>query len=138
MTPHESATNPVLARVIPLHETLGIAAELAGEGRSRMRLTVETRHLRTHGLLHGGVTAALLDTALGHAVMSLAPPDHHAVTAQININYIKPAYEGVELLATGFVIHAGTKTAVATGEVRTGEGTLIATATGTFLFLLLA
>jgi uncharacterized protein (TIGR00369 family) len=97
-------------------------------------MVVGSRHLRTFGLLHGGVIAALLDAAMGTAAMTRAPTDHDVVTAQLNVNFIRPAWEGESLSATGELIHAGRRTAVARGEVRTTTGVLVAAASATFLY----
>ena len=125
----------LLLRRVPLLETLGIEPIRADGGEARIRLVVDGRHLRTLGMLHGGVTAALLDTALGYAVMSLAPGGVHAVTAQLNVNFTRPVGEGEAIEACGRVLHKGARTAVASGEVRSAVGDLIAVATGTFHFL---
>lgn len=127
--------NPVLNRRVPLLDTLAIEVVSAAEGTSHLRMTVDERHLRTLDMLHGGVTATLLDTALGYAVMSLAADGFHAVTVQLNVNFTRPAAKGGLLEAVGRVLHAGSTTAVASGEVRNTDGELIATATGTFLYL---
>ena len=122
---------------VPLLDTLGIEPADAGNGEARVRLVVGEKHLRTLGILHGGVTATLLDTALGYAVMSVAPERHHAVTAQLNINFTRAVANGEALEATGRVLHRGSRTAVASGEARNASGDLVATATGTFLYLLI-
>lgn len=124
----------VLMRSVPLLKALGIEPVAAEAGESRIRLSVGEKHLRTLGMLHGGVTATLLDTALGYAVMSLAAEGYHAVTVQLNVNYTRPAAVGETLEAVGRVLHHGNLTAVATGEVRNETGELIATASGTFLY----
>jgi uncharacterized protein (TIGR00369 family) len=104
-------------------------------GRAEISLTVSRKHLRSLGIVHGGVTAALLDTALGVAGASHAPAGHHAVTMQLNINYTKVATEGDRLIATGESVHSGSRTAVCRGEVRNDNGDLLATATSTIMFL---
>src|SRR5262249_57706259 len=91
--------------------------------------------LRTVGILHGGVTATLLDTVLGMASGTTAPEDHYVVTVQLNVNFIRPVWEGESLVATGEVIHFGRQTAVARGEVRTSGGVLAASGSGTFMYL---
>jgi uncharacterized protein (TIGR00369 family) len=123
---------------IPLHELLGIHVVEAAEGRGRLEMVVTARHLRTFGLLHGGVLAALLDAAMGTATATRTPAEHDVVTAQLNVNFIRPAWQGEQLTTTGEVVHAGRRTAVARGEVRTAEGSLVAAASGTFLFTPLA
>jgi uncharacterized protein (TIGR00369 family) len=122
-------------RHVPLLETLAIVEEPAPSRTSRFRLTIDRRHLRTLGLLHGGVTATLLDTAMGRAAGSCAPAGHHVVTVQMGVNFVRPAWEGETLIAGGTVQHAGSKTAVVFGEVRTTDGLLVAVGSGTFMFL---
>jgi uncharacterized protein (TIGR00369 family) len=79
--------------------------------------------------------ATLLDTAIGVAAYSLAPADHFAVTVQLSVNFIRPAWEGETLAATGEVIHAGRQTAVGRGEVRTAAGVLVAAGSATCMYL---
>jgi uncharacterized protein (TIGR00369 family) len=107
----------------------------AGKGRSRLELVVGQRHLRPLGIAHGGVMASLLDTAIGVAASSLTPADHWAVTVQLNVNFIRPAWEGETLVATGEVLHAGRQTAVGRGEVRTAGGVLVASGSATCMYL---
>ena len=54
------------------------------------------------------------------------------VTAQLNVNFIRPAWKGEELQILGSVRHSGQTTAVAQGEIRTASGVLVATSSGTF------
>lgn len=105
------------------------------KGEATFEVTVDETHLRTMGIAHGGLVAALLDSALGCACWTLAPPAHHLVTVQLNINYIRPAWLGEKLACRSEIRHAGQMTAVARGEVRTAQGALVASASGTFMFL---
>ena len=117
-----------------LMELLGIEPIDWGDGRCELAVTVDDRHLRNLPILHGGVTATLLDSALGIAASTVSPPNRLAVTAQLNVNFIRPAFPGERLVATGEVRHTGRQSVVSTGEVRCDSGQLVATATGTFLF----
>jgi uncharacterized protein (TIGR00369 family) len=105
------------------------------KGTATFEVTVDETHLRTMGIAHGGLVATLLDSVLGCACWTLAPPAHHLVTVQLNINYIRPAWLGEKLSGRSEVRHAGQMTAVARGEVRTAEGALVASASGTFMYL---
>jgi uncharacterized protein (TIGR00369 family) len=89
------------------------------------------------GLVHGGVYATLLDTAMGWAASTLAPQGQDLVTVQLNVNFIRPCREGETLVASGEVVHSGRRTAVARGEVRTAAGELAATGSGTFMFVMI-
>jgi acyl-CoA thioesterase len=105
------------------------------KGSAVFEVTVDESHLRTMGIAHGGLVATMLDSCLGCACWTLAPPDNHVVTVQLNINYIRPAWLGETLTARAEVRHAGQMTAVSRGEIRTGEGALVAAASGTFMYL---
>jgi uncharacterized protein (TIGR00369 family) len=106
-----------------------------GGGRGRLELVVAEGHLRTFGILHGGIFATLLDAAMGLSAASVAPEGHDVVTVQLGVNFIRPVGPGERLVATGQVEHAGRRTAVARGEIRTDGGDLAALGTGTFMFL---
>ncbi len=92
-------------------------------------------HLRSLGIAHGGFIATLLDSVMGRDAGKLAPHDHYVVTAQLNVNFIRPGWEGETLLASAQIRHRGRKTAVAQGEVKTKAGALVATGSATFLYV---
>lgn len=119
----------------PYHQTLGITSLRSGGGRAEAVLVLGEPHLRTLKIAHGGLLASLLDTATGLAASSQLPEDHYAVTAQLNCNFIRPAWSGETLMATGQVVHRGRRTAVSNGEIRTSDGALVATATATILYI---
>ena len=128
-------TAAAVDRHVPLLELLEIRPSHVDAGKAVFEMTVDERHLRTLGILHGGVAATLLDTCMGFAAVTVAPENHHVVTVQLNVNFIQPAWENERLKATGEVRHSGRMTAVTAGEIHSAEGTLIASATATFMFL---
>jgi uncharacterized protein (TIGR00369 family) len=81
------------------------------------------------------VIATLMDTSLGLAAAHHAAEGLDVVTAQINVNFIRPAWSGEVLQATAEIRHAGRKTAVATGEIRTENGELVATGSATLIYV---
>jgi uncharacterized protein (TIGR00369 family) len=128
---------PVIRPGEGYHGLLGLTAEPDPEhpGQEAVVLTIGPEHLRTLNILHGGVVLGLLDTTLGKAAGTTAPSGHYTVTAQLNVNFIRPAWEGETLRGTAEIDHAGRRTAVVRGELRTTKGDLVATATGTFMHL---
>ena len=106
-----------------------------GEGTGSLRIVLEDQHLRVGAIMHGGVAAALLDTALGLSAATKAPKQHDVVTAQLNINYVKAARIGEELIGAGEVVHSGRRTCVARAEIRTAHGELVATGSGTLMYV---
>jgi uncharacterized protein (TIGR00369 family) len=112
-------------------ERLGVRAD----ERGHLILEVKSAHLRTLGIAHGGVIASLLDSVMGMTANRSSPADHYVVTAQLNVHFIRPAFEGETLVASSVIRHSGRKTAVAQGEIRTSEEALVATASATFVFV---
>ena len=112
-------------------ERLGVRSD--EEGRLVVKLGPE--HLRSLGIAHGGFIATLIDSVMGRDAGRLAPSDHYVVTAQLNVHFIRPGWEGETVLATAQLRHRGRKTAVGQAEVRTEAGALIATGSGTFLYV---
>jgi uncharacterized protein (TIGR00369 family) len=86
------------------------------------------------GIVHGGITATILDSAMGTIASHVAPPGHGAVTSNLNIHYIAPG-KGESLTAIAKVIHKGAKTIVVEGEVYTDNRKKIAHSTGTFFIV---
>ena len=116
-------------------EHLGMEHLGAADGHSRLRLTVDRRHLRELPIMHGGVLASLLDSACGKAAGSVAGEGRYVVTVQLNINFVRPAAVGDVLEAHGEVVHRGGRTAVTLARVTDAQGRLVGHATGTFMFL---
>ena len=85
-------------------------------------------------IVHGGITATLLDSAMGGLVHHILPPDKTVVTSEIKINYVAPGV-GKELVCTTDIIHKGNKTVVTEGRVYRDDGTLIAHSTASFFII---
>jgi uncharacterized protein (TIGR00369 family) len=82
-------------------------------------------------IVHGGITATVLDTTMGSLANYLLPEGFGAVTNQLNIHYIAPGI-GETLRCKAEIVHKGTKTMVISGEAFRSDGKKIAYATGTF------
>lgn len=119
----------------PLLDVLHIRPVAMGDGQARVEVTIGQEHLRHRGILHGGIMATLLDSAMGWAASGRAPGNHDVVTVQLNVHFIRPGWVGETLVALGEVVHSGRRTAVARGEVRTAAGILAATGSATFMFV---
>lgn len=103
------------------------------EGRVTVSLTVKPRHLNHIGIVHGGVYATLIDSAMGLAVMR-SRPDHSVVTTNLNMHYVAPAATG-KLTVTAEIVHASRKLVTAQAKAFGEGGALCALGTGTFRVL---
>jgi uncharacterized protein (TIGR00369 family) len=115
-----------------LVEFLGIVEEAVRPGEVRCTLRTDERHRNIQGVIHGSVTMAVLDTAMGHAITSLLGPDEFCGTTQFSIQYLKALRPGDLLVAVGSVTHRGRRVAYLEGTCRDGEGNLVARAHGTW------
>lgn len=80
-----------------------VAAEL---GSLTFRFEVKPEFTNPAMILHGGVSAAMLDEVLGATVYSLDKGAFYA-TVNLNVDYLRPAKVGEKLLAKSEVIKDG-------------------------------
>ena len=120
-----------LAREFPQIEGTYVVDD-AGPMRARMRLLSGERHLRPGGTISGPAMFGLADVALYAAILVSVGPVGHAVTTNLNINFLrKPA--PVDLIGEARLLKLGKRLAV--GEVSIFESAgeeLVAHATGTY------
>jgi acyl-CoA thioesterase len=119
----------------PFWLLLGIEPVRVDHGEATVRVKIEHRHLRTLGLMHGGVLASLMDSSLGLAAWSAAPADHTPVTIQLNVNFVKAAPLGETITAASRMQHLGRHTAVGHAEAHNSLGELVGAASATFLYV---
>ena len=108
----------------------GFQLDAVEAGRAILRMRVRERHKQVHGVVHGGVLAALADTAGGLATYMAVPRGTRIATVEMKINYLEPVEKGT-LVADARVIRRGKNLAVVDCDVREG-GELVAKALMTF------
>jgi uncharacterized protein (TIGR00369 family) len=113
---------------VSFHELVGVEVESAEEGRSRIRLEADERHLNPAGAVHGGAIATLADTAMGAAVKTTG--DGSTATVEMKVTYLEPAMPGV-LVVEALVRKRGRRITIVEAEV-TQDDELVAHAIGTF------
>ena len=113
-------------------KALGITYEGFGGGEASVAVVVGEQHTNKGGVAHGAMMTALLDMALGGALISLLLKEEWCATAQLSTSFIDVGKVGERLIATGKVIRKGRGVAHLTGEVRAEDGRLIATGNGTW------
>ncbi|MEV0697068.1 PaaI family thioesterase [Saccharopolyspora sp. NPDC050389] len=115
---------------------LGMRFDEVEHGRIVISLETRPDFANPLGIVHGGIAATLLDSAMACAVHTTLPTGVGYTTLELKVNYIRAAQtDGRTLTAEGNVIHAGRSTATAEGKVLDDQGKLIAHATTTCLIL---
>ena len=114
------------------HHLLGLRCLSRGGGVARYALTVGPDHLNRRGVAHGGAVSALLDSALGTAVVSAIGPEEWCGTMELSIQFREPILPG-PITAEGRMARRGRTAAFAEGEARDAAGTVVATAHGVWI-----
>jgi uncharacterized protein (TIGR00369 family) len=118
-------------KLSPFNEYLGTRIENIGQGEAVACIDLQPHHRNRRGVAHGGVVSALLDSALGAAVISAIPKEWWCATISISIQFVAGG-RGDRLTATGRFQRRGVRVAFASGEVRDDRGHLVATAEGSW------
>ena len=104
-----------------LMEALGIRYTAAGQDSITCTMEVTPIHSRTEGLLHGGATMALIETAGSSGSYLFMNPETEVV---MGID-VSPGKLGDTLTAVATAVHVGHTTQVWRVEVRAQDGRLI-------------
>lgn len=85
------------------------------------------------GLLHGGISAAILDETLGRAIIAVYGQGVRAFTAELTTRYIKPVPLGIDLRITGRLISKKDRVIECSGEIYLPDGQAAVSATGKYI-----
>lgn len=114
-----------------LSALLGFHVESLGPGRAVLSMQVKALHKQIHDVVHGGVLAALADTAAAIAAYTVVERGTEIATVELKINYLS-AVPGGKIKAVGKVLRAGRNFVVTECEVLDAKGRLAAKALMTF------
>jgi uncharacterized protein (TIGR00369 family) len=115
------------------------AAELLGwklvevdpdQGTIEVAFTATGQFLNPAGTVQGGFLAAMLDDTLGPALVATLGVGQWAPTTDLHVQFLRPVGPG-ELRGHGRIVRRGKDVAFLAGELRNGDGELVATATAT-------
>lgn len=110
---------------------MGFEVEKLYPGGAVLGMITEEHHRQIHNVMHGGVIAALADTAAAIAAYTVVPRGTEVVTVELKINYLLPVGGG-KVTAKGKVLRAGRNFIVVECEVSNQRGELAAKALMTF------
>jgi len=110
----------------PFHGYLKQTLEVLEPGKVKVHLSHFDELDQAMGMIHGGVFAALLDTASYYAALSAyRPTGKLPLTQEYKINLLAPV-EKEDLVAESRVLKAGNRLAVVDTKIRSASGKLVA------------
>lgn len=107
---------------------LGIEVIEIREGYSKIKMTIRKEMMNGFGIVHGGITFSLADSAFAFACNSR---NNLSVALDTSINFTKPALVDDTLLAEAKEIHNGNSTGLYQISIRNQHDQLIAVFKGT-------
>jgi len=120
----------------PMTSLLNLRLLEADEGRVVFGAVPAAAHYNGMGVVHGGLAAALLDSALGCAVNTMARRGQVFTTLELKVNFTRPLTREVgPIRCEARVIQIGSRVATAEGRVVDEAGKLYAHGTTTCILV---
>lgn len=119
-------------KAAPFPKLVGLELVDLRHGEAVIKLEMRDELRQPYGLLHGGATATLIDTATAFALISLQMPDEQSTTVDLTIHYLRPHTDG-KIVCTAKVVRAGRRITTVSAEAVNEQGKLIATALSTYM-----
>ena len=116
---------------LPLARMIGMELVDLRMGEADIQIEIRDDLRQPHGVLHGGITATLIDTAMAFAIRTMIEPDEPTATVDLTVHYLRPHFEG-RALCKAKVVKPGKRFFNVSAEVVNDEGKLIATGIATY------
>jgi uncharacterized protein (TIGR00369 family) len=115
-------------------QTLGYDVTEAVSGRVVVSAVPTDAHLNPAGTVHGGLSATLLDSCMGLAILSTLEKGIGQTTLEFKISLVRPITpETGPIKAEGVVLNCGRRIGTAEGRITDSKGRLLAHGTTTCL-----
>jgi acyl-coenzyme A thioesterase PaaI-like protein len=120
--------------VCGMQNPTGLKIIFEGDGeRVWARFTAGEEHQGYPGVLHGGITFALLDEVIGRAAMELDESAPWMMTAKAEMRYRRPVPIGEELTLMGELTRVRSRAVEGHGELRLSDGAVAVEATALYV-----
>lgn len=120
----------------PMAATLCFHLNNYEDGRVEIGCSPDEYHYNPYGMVHGGLTATLLDTATGCAVHTRLPAGTGYATLNLSVSYARPMSVATgEVRCIGEVVSMGRRVAMAEAELLDSEDRLLARGSATCLLI---
>jgi uncharacterized protein (TIGR00369 family) len=115
-------------------QTLGYDIVEVASGRVVITCEPNDTHLNPAGTVHGGLSAILLDSAMGLAIRSTQEKGVGSTTLEFKISLVRPITSETGLItAEGVVLNCGRRVRTAEGRITDRQGRLLSHGTTTCL-----
>lgn len=121
---NDTSNSSFLNSVGGVAELLGIEIETASPDEVVATMPVTPDHHQPFGLLHGGVSVVLAESAASVGGHLAAPSGRTAAGIEVNANHVRSVREGT-LTATATPLHTGRTTQVWTVKIRDEDDQLV-------------
>lgn len=120
----------------PMARTLGMSLVEVTEGRAVFAVEPAEWHYNPMGVVHGGLAATVLDSALGCSVQSTLPAGTGYTTVELKVNMVRAITDtSGPLRAEATIVHRGRRMATAEGRLTDADGRLYAHGSTTCMIL---
>lgn len=115
----------------PFNQLLGMQILDVEPGRARLSLNWRPDLCQPAGILHGGIIASLIDTAIAHAIMLTLDEEEsptaegRLVSVDLRIKYLRPVSEG-EIFCDAHIVRPGRQIIHTAATVTNAEGKQVA------------
>ncbi|MBI3845039.1 MAG: PaaI family thioesterase [Planctomycetes bacterium] len=114
---------------------LGMAIDDVAEGTCTLTVRMRDDLKQRYGVMHGGVLATLVDSAVAFALYSLVTPGDEITTIEMKTNFLAPVRDGDVARAEARILKKGKSIAVGDVHVRNGAGELVGSGSATYMLL---
>lgn len=118
-------------REVPYIKLLGMELLELRPGEAVLRLKMRDELRQPHGVLHGGATASVIDTAMAFAVITVLAAGEKASTVDLTVHYLRPVVDET-IFCTARIVRAGRRLLTVSADVLSEQDKLIATAISTY------
>ena len=116
---------------LPFAQLIGMRLEDLKMDEATVSVEIRDDLRQPSGVLHGGVTATLIDTAMAFAVRTRLEPTAATATIDLTVHYLRPLVEG-RATCIAKTVRAGKRIFTVSAEVFNSDGKIIATGLSTY------
>ncbi len=120
-------------RAVPFNCHLGMEVAEAHEDGATLCCAIRPELRNSHGVVHGGVVAALADAAVGVSLSHRVSP-RRATTIDLKVNYLRPARAG-KLWARCHLVRVGKTLVTGRVDLKDDGDQMVAIATATYMIV---